>query len=115
MLPKAEVPTGGQYGRPTAFILPFIPLAAVKRTLWIYERQSAKLRQVSDAIVRPLGSQVVRWTGDSKKVIIKIAFEDFTAQENRQAHVVSQEAFKGQTEEPGSAVHYLPFIAAAEE
>jgi len=41
--------------------------------LWIWEKSSGALRQVSDAIVRSIGAyQVPRWTPDSRKILTKV-------------------------------------------
>jgi len=41
--------------------------------IWLWERQTGQLRQVSDAIPRPFFNfQVVRWTPDSRQIVAKV-------------------------------------------
>src|SRR5574341_930783 len=41
--------------------------------LWVWDRSSQQIRQVSDAIVRPLyGFEVPRWTPDGKAILTKV-------------------------------------------
>ncbi len=50
--------------------------------LWVWEKSSDTLRQVSDAIVRPYyGSEIVRWTPDSQKILCKILPQRMTLEE----------------------------------
>jgi dipeptidyl aminopeptidase/acylaminoacyl peptidase len=40
--------------------------------LWVWERDTDALRQLSDAIIRPfINSQVPRWTPDSERILVK--------------------------------------------
>lgn len=53
-----------------------------KARLWIWEKLTGRLRQVSDVIVRALNPfGVVRWTPDSKKILVKVLPADLTIQE----------------------------------
>jgi len=50
--------------------------------LWVWEADSGKLRQLSDAIVRPFFNfQVVRWTPDSQKILVKVLPEGMTVEQ----------------------------------
>ncbi|HEY2390465.1 MAG TPA: prolyl oligopeptidase family serine peptidase [Candidatus Angelobacter sp.] len=41
--------------------------------LWVWDKDTGNIRQVSDAIVRPFFNfQVVRWTPDSRKILVKV-------------------------------------------
>lgn len=47
--------------------------------LWVWEKSSGRLRQISDAIVRPFNPfEVIRWTPDSKKILTKVLPENLT-------------------------------------
>ncbi len=48
--------------------------------LWVWEKSSGKLRQVSDAIIRP-GIETVRWTPDSRKILVKVLVEGVTVED----------------------------------
>lgn len=47
--------------------------------LWVWERSFGRLRQVSDAIVRPFNPlEIVSWTSDSKRILVKVLPEKLT-------------------------------------
>jgi dipeptidyl aminopeptidase/acylaminoacyl peptidase len=50
--------------------------------VWLWERASGKIRQLSDAIARPFFNfQVVRWTPDSRFVLAKVLPEGMTVEQ----------------------------------
>jgi dipeptidyl aminopeptidase/acylaminoacyl peptidase len=50
--------------------------------LWVWERESDRVRQLSDAIVRPFFNfQVVRWSPDSRHVLLKVLPEKMSVGE----------------------------------
>jgi dipeptidyl aminopeptidase/acylaminoacyl peptidase len=50
--------------------------------LWVWEKDSGQMRQLSDAIVRPFFNfQVVRWTPDSQKILVKALPEGMTVEQ----------------------------------
>ncbi|RKU08258.1 hypothetical protein C6502_15560 [Candidatus Poribacteria bacterium] len=50
--------------------------------LWMWEKATDTLRQVSDITVRPyFGDEVVRWTPDSRKVLCKVVPEGMTLED----------------------------------
>ncbi len=50
--------------------------------LWVWERSSDRLRRISDVIVRSYyGSEVVRWTPDSQKILCKVLPEGTTLED----------------------------------
>jgi dipeptidyl aminopeptidase/acylaminoacyl peptidase len=50
--------------------------------VWLWERSSAKMRQLSEAIPRPFFNfQVVRWTPDSRYVLAKVLPEGMTVEQ----------------------------------
>jgi len=47
--------------------------------LWMWEKSSGRLRQISDATVRAFNPfEVMRWTSDSKKILLKVLPENLT-------------------------------------
>jgi len=77
--------TGGQGSSwgpvwsPSGDHLAFFPDHDGQAHLWIWEKTSKKIRRVSDAIVRTgLGYETVRWSPDSKKVLVKVLEEGLT-------------------------------------
>jgi dipeptidyl aminopeptidase/acylaminoacyl peptidase len=71
--------------------------------LWVWEKATGKMRQVSDAIVRPLSfSQVVRWTPDSRQILVKALPEKMTL-EQAFDFVSGPKADKKLTQKPPSA------------
>jgi len=54
--------------------------------LWVWERPSGKLRQVSEEIVRPyFVAEVARWGPDSRSILVKILPEGMTIEDARDA------------------------------
>jgi dipeptidyl aminopeptidase/acylaminoacyl peptidase len=50
--------------------------------LWVWEKATGKLRQLSDAIVRPFFDfQVVRWTSDSRQILVKALPENMNLEQ----------------------------------
>jgi dipeptidyl aminopeptidase/acylaminoacyl peptidase len=49
--------------------------------VWLWERDTGKLRPVCDAVVRPLfGFEVVRWSPDGKHLLMKLLPEDLSVE-----------------------------------
>jgi dipeptidyl aminopeptidase/acylaminoacyl peptidase len=78
------------------------------QSLWVWERASGTLRQVSDAIVRVrIETMVPRWTPDSKKLVIKALPEGMTLAHVPtllSAHEPKRGAQNEPDKEPGSTV-----------
>src|SRR5262245_923822 len=50
--------------------------------LWLWERATGQLRQLSEVIVRPFFNfQVVRWTSDSRQILAKVLPENMTLEQ----------------------------------
>jgi dipeptidyl aminopeptidase/acylaminoacyl peptidase len=50
--------------------------------LWLWERERDRLRQLSDAVVRPFFNfQVVRWSPDSRRVLLKVLPEKMSVEQ----------------------------------
>lgn len=50
--------------------------------LWVWEKATGKMRRLSDAIVRPLFNfQVVRWTPDSRQILVKVLPENMNLEQ----------------------------------
>ncbi len=50
--------------------------------LWIWDTATGNMRQLSDAIVRPFFNfQVVRWTPDSRKIVLRVLPEGMTVEQ----------------------------------
>jgi dipeptidyl aminopeptidase/acylaminoacyl peptidase len=50
--------------------------------LWLWARETGKMRQLSDAIVRPFFNfQVVRWSNDSRTILVKVLPEEMTVEQ----------------------------------
>lgn len=94
----------GPVWSPDGNYLAFYSTRSGNANLWVYDTRSAKLRRVSDAVSRPFGSQVVRWTSDSKKVMTKIASEDLVAKEDRSFPVIPEGNFRVQPKQGGPTV-----------
>jgi dipeptidyl aminopeptidase/acylaminoacyl peptidase len=71
--------------------------------LWLWEKDSGQMRQLSDAIVRPFFNfQVVRWTPDSQKILVKTLPEGMTVEQA--ADLVSGPAKKAEAEKKETGV-----------
>jgi dipeptidyl aminopeptidase/acylaminoacyl peptidase len=78
------------------------------QSLWIWERASGEMRQVSDAIIRARTETMVpRWTPDSRKIVTKVLPEGLTVADVA-AMLTSPEATTNTStqseKEPGSTV-----------
>jgi dipeptidyl aminopeptidase/acylaminoacyl peptidase len=49
--------------------------------LWVWDRDTAQLRELSDAIARPSNFQIVRWTPDSRKILVPVLPEGMTVEQ----------------------------------
>ncbi len=50
--------------------------------LWVWDKDTSNMRQLSDAIVRPFFNfQVVRWTPDSRKILVKVLPEHMSVEQ----------------------------------
>ncbi len=71
--------------------------------VWLYERASGTLRQLSNAIPRPFfGFAGVRWSGDSKRLVLKTLPEGMTVAQAAELLVSRPRAVAAR--EPGSTV-----------
>jgi dipeptidyl aminopeptidase/acylaminoacyl peptidase len=76
---EGQAASWGPVWSPDAHYLAFYSTRGGQPNIWVYDRESKRLRQVSDVIVRPLELQVVRWTSDGKRLLTKIAPEQSPA------------------------------------
>ncbi len=72
--------------------------------LWVWNVASDRLSQVGDAIVRPRdGFDLIRWTNDSKKVLVKVLAEGESLKEANEA-ITSSNSREQEQRQPGSTV-----------
>ncbi len=71
--------------------------------LWVWEKSSGSLRQVSDAIIRP-AIETIRWTPDSRKILVKVLVEGITVEDAAGAKPQTAEQTGGQKQEPQATV-----------
>jgi len=71
--------------------------------VWIWEKATGKLWQVSKAVVRALGNPI-QWTPDSRQVIVKLLPEDMTLDEAASLLVANQEQSSSERKTIGSTV-----------
>jgi dipeptidyl aminopeptidase/acylaminoacyl peptidase len=82
--------------------------------VWLWERATRKMRQVSNAIVRPYTTlQVVRWTPDSKRILTRILREGSTLEDGQKLIKTSilQADTSGQSEGVTAVVYTSPAAA----
>lgn len=74
--------------------------------LWLWERANGKIRQISDAIIRPFFNfQVVRWTPDSRFVLAKILPDGISVEQAADLFSpTAQAASAGQSKVAGATV-----------
>ncbi len=83
---------------------------------WVWERSSGRLRQVSDAIVRPFHPfEVIRWTSDSKKLLVKVLPENLTIEEANSLIFGPPEQTENQTSNGGPTVTIYSSPAIAKQ
>lgn len=75
-----------------------------KANLWIYDRRSDTSRKVSDGVVIPVRNQVVRWTPDSRKVLMQTAPEERTTKGADRVPMDPQATPSNEVKQPGSTV-----------
>jgi dipeptidyl aminopeptidase/acylaminoacyl peptidase len=50
--------------------------------LWVWDKDTGNMRQLSDAIVRPFFNfQIVRWTPDSRRILVKVLPENMSLEQ----------------------------------
>lgn len=81
--------------------------------LWVWERATRKMRQVSNAIVRPYTTlQVVRWTPDSKRILTRILSQGSTLEDGQKVIKTSILQASTSSKEGVTAVVYTSPAAA---
>src|SRR5260370_1025258 len=60
--------------------------------LWAWDISTGKARQLSDAIVRPFNFQFVRWTLDSRKILVRVLPQGMTVEQA--ADLISESGHK---------------------
>jgi dipeptidyl aminopeptidase/acylaminoacyl peptidase len=98
---------GSSYGpvwSPDGTQLAFYSDRSGQTNLWVWNVASNRLSQVSDVIVRPRdGFDLIRWTKDSSKVLIKVLAEGQSLKEANEA-IVSLRTREQEKRQPGSTV-----------
>jgi len=75
--------------------------------LWVWERETSSLRQVSDTIVHAFyPSEVGRWSPDGRWILVKILPEGMTVEESLDAAISPQEQAIKKTENGPTVVLY---------
>jgi dipeptidyl aminopeptidase/acylaminoacyl peptidase len=83
--------------------------------LWVWEKSSGTLRQVSDAIVRQVwGYDGVRWTPDGMKILVKILPEDLALEDAANLTIFTREQYRDRQRRSGSTALIYSSTAAAE-
>src|SRR5262249_22988623 len=84
--------------------------------LWVWERSSGRLRQVSDAIVRiSLALDNPRWTPDGRKIAIKVLPEKMTIDDVADLYFSAPKQTSNQTNGDGSTVIVYSSPATSKE
>jgi len=74
--------------------------------LWVWERSSGKLRQISEEIVHPFYAfEVARWSPNGRRILVKILPEGMTIERARDTIVSSQQMEKGGANGPTVMVY----------
>ncbi len=82
--------------------------------IWLWEKESAQMRQISDAIPRPFFNfQVVRWTPDSQQILAKVLPESMTVESA--ADLISPPTPEPETKSAGATVTVYKSPAAEEK
>jgi dipeptidyl aminopeptidase/acylaminoacyl peptidase len=84
--------------------------------VWLWERASGRIRQLSDAIPRPFFNfQVVRWTPDSRYVLAKVLPEGMTVEEAADLMNPPSAAASKATQPTGVTVTVFSSVAKSEK
>ena len=71
--------------------------------LWLWERSSRRLKQLTDLVVHPFyGFEVVRWTPDSRKIVVKVLPEGISLEDAAKVTTPSQGHANNEEKYPGS-------------
>lgn len=71
--------------------------------VWVWEKATGKLRQVSKAIVRAIANPI-QWTLDSRRVVVKLLPEGMTLENAASFLAADQEQIRNEKKVPGSSV-----------
>lgn len=72
-------------------------------SVWVWEKASGKLRQVSNAVVRSLANPI-QWTPDARQLAVKLLPEGITLEEAASLLVANQEPTRAERRTNGSTV-----------
>jgi dipeptidyl aminopeptidase/acylaminoacyl peptidase len=102
-LTEGEGVNWGPVWSPDGNYLAFYSRRSGRVNLWIYRMKSLAMHRVSDVDVAAFVRQLLRWTPDSKNLLVNIEVDKPNAKETTQARPASKDSFRPETKQPGSS------------
>ena len=81
--------------------------------LWVWNMATGRLSQITEVIVRPRdGFDQIRWTADSRKVLVKVLPEGLSLKEANEAITSADDPLSAEKKQPGSTVRLYRSLTA---